>query len=612
MRPPRDRFVARCLLIVAALISFRWETAAWAQERQKTVLVLYSMRRDAQFVVTSERELPRLLDQKFEGRLDYYSEYLDLARFPGEDYQQTFRDYLQEKYRGRHIDVVVAAHEIARDFVNQNRDALFPGVPVVFYTNTPRGPILSGATGIVNEIGWAQTLQLARVLQPDLQHVFVVAGSAAGDRGFEAEARAAFGRVQDDLDIQYLSGLPMHDIERRLRSLPARSAVYFVTFYQDVSGRNFSPTDYLSTVAEIANAPTYACVDSNLASEYAIVGGHLLNQKQQIAALAELVGRVLLGEPVSSIPVSTVQLGSYQVDWRQLQRWGISEARVPVGTRLLYREPSAWERYRGYILGAIALIFILTGRIAGLLVQATQRQQAERLVRDSQVNLRTSYERIRDLGSRLLNAQEHERSRIARELHDDISQQLALLAMDLEMLNTAEENAAERTELAREASSRVQILAKSVHDLSHRLHPAKLQLIGLVSALDGLVRDFSQPGLRITFSHEGVPRALSGDVTVCVFRVVQEALRNAVRHSGAHEISVRLSGTTDRLRLTIVDDGVGFDPGVAWGSGLGLISMRERLDPLGGKLEIVSARGSGTRLEISVPYGQVIMENVAV
>jgi signal transduction histidine kinase len=309
---------------------------------------------------------------------------------------------------------------------------------------------------------------------------------------------------------------------------------------------------------------------------------------------------VLRGELADSIPTSSPDLNVTQVDWRQLRRWGISEARVPAGTLIRFREPSAWDRYTFYILIALAVVLAQTALIAGLLVQRTRRRQAEGQVRGSQTELRTSYERIRDLGSRLLNAQETERSRIARELHDDISQQMALLEIDLELLGGAVQGDAEG--LAGEVLNRAQSIAKSVHDLSHRLHPAKLRLIGLVAALHGLQRELSQSHIAITFTHDNVPSTLPPELTLCLFRIVQEALQNAIKYSGAHQVSVHLSCSSDGLALTIVDDGVGFDVTAAWGKGLGLISIDERLEAIGGTFEIRSKPGAGTRLEVTVPF----------
>jgi signal transduction histidine kinase len=290
-----------------------------------------------------------------------------------------------------------------------------------------------------------------------------------------------------------------------------------------------------------------------------------------------------------------------QVDWRQLQRWHINEARVPPGTLVRFREPSVWQRYTAYIVGAIVLLLTQTTLIAGLLFQAARRRQAEDHARSSRAELRTSYDRIRDLGGRLLREQDIERSRIARELHDDISQQVALLAIDLELLRglrADRRNEADR--LGREAVDRLEGIARSVDDLSQRLHPVKLRLMGLVAALDGLQREPSPPELAIAFSHDNVPAALPHELTLCLFRIVQEAVRNAIKHSDGRAVIVRLQGDRDQLVLTINDDGKGFDIAKVWGRGLGLISMQERLDALGGTLEILSKPGEGTHVKATV------------
>jgi signal transduction histidine kinase len=255
------------------------------------------------------------------------------------------------------------------------------------------------------------------------------------------------------------------------------------------------------------------------------------------------------------------------------------------------------------VLVALILLVAQTMLIGSLLVQRTKRREAEADASGSQAKLRETYDRIRDLGSRLLNAQEAERSRIARELRDDISQKLALLSIDLQLLLSRVVSSDQRNvvRLAREVQERVQAIAKSVHDISHTLHPTKLRMIGLVGAIDSLQRELSKPDISISFSHEAVPAALPPEVNLCLFRVAQEALRNAVRHSGAREISLDLHGDQSALTLTIADDGRGFDVGTAWGDGLGLISMCERVKSIGGTLTIHSQPGAGTDLEVVVP-----------
>ena len=188
----------------------------------------------------------------------------------------------------------------------------------------------------------------------------------------------------------------------------------------------------------------------------------------------------------------------------------------------------------------------------------------EATLQANEAKLRSRNEEIRDLAGRLITAQEQERSRIARELHDDIGQQIALLTIELALLSRAGHD--EAVSLTGEASRRVQGLARSVHDLSHRLHPTRLRLLGLVPALEALRDEFSTCGIEVAFTHENIPSTLRADVTLCVFRIVQEALQNALKHSGAHQVLV-LSGRTGLLLLRILDDGLGFDVDLALGKG---------------------------------------------
>ena len=266
-----------------------------------------------------------------------------------------------------------------------------------------------------------------------------------------------------------------------------------------------------------------------------------------------------------------------------------------------FRELSVWDRYKAYILAALALLMVQSALIAGLLIQRARRRHAEVGLRRSQEHLLTSHEYIRDLGSRLLNAQEAERSRIARELHDDINQQMAMLAMDLDFAGGTDSG--DLTQKAAEARARVQEIAKSVRDLSHRLHPARLRLMGLVPRFRRFDSRLSQPGIAIAFTHDSVPSTLSPDLTLCLFRVVQEALHNAIKYSKARDVSVHLGGSPLGLTLSVADDGVGFDVEARWGKGLGLVSISERIEAAGGTLDIHSTPGAGTFFAISIPLG---------
>ena len=173
------------------------------------------------------------------------------------------------------------------------------------------------------------------------------------------------------------------------------------------------------------------------------------------------------------------------------------------------------------------------------------------------------------------------------------------MSIDLELLNGAVPP--DSRSLAGEALHRAQDVARSIHDLSHRLHPAKLRLIGLVAALEALKRELSRSELTVSFTHADVPANLPHDLTLSVFRIVQEALQNALKYSRARSVNVHLRGGPDTLALTVSDDGVGFDVEAAWGKGLGLISISERIEAIGGTLDMQSAPGAGTTLTIDIP-----------
>jgi signal transduction histidine kinase len=567
-------------------------------DRPKEVLVLNSTRQNEQFYIVSELEMPKLLAHGLERGVNYYTEYLDANRFPDPRHEAAYVDFLRRKYAGRHMDLLVVMGNAAMDFMIRQRTGLFSDTPVVYYTLTPLKSALANSTGLLNTFNFGRSIDLAVALQPNLERVYVVSGAGVSDRVFENQARAEFRRYEGQIAFTYLSGLVTRELDARLKTLPPRSAVYYVVVTRDGAGETFRQMDYLSRVAAVANAPTYSWADVSV--DAGIVGGRRRDQLRQMQAIAAVALRVLRGEPADAIPVSSPDTDVDAVDWRQLRRWGLDGSRVPAGTRILFRPPGMWEQYSRYIIGAFVLILAQSALIAGLLMQRTKRRRVERVLRGNQVKLRLSYNRIRQLSRRLLGEQEAERARIARELHDDINQQLTLLSLDLDRLSAEPLQAHTAMRLSR-ALQTVHGVANSVRELSHRLHPSRLRLIGLVAGLDTLRRELSPPDLPIAFSHRGVPDEIDQEVALCIFRVAQEALANAVKHSDARHVWVDLTGGPSGLRLTIRDDGKGFELDRMPNAGLGLTSMRERVETVGGVLEILAAPAAGTRLKITVP-----------
>ncbi len=208
------------------------------------------------------------------------------------------------------------------------------------------------------------------------------------------------------------------------------------------------------------------------------------------------------------------------------------------------------------------------------------------------------------VSQKLIEAHEEERTRLARELHDDISQRLALLSLHLQRVKHSPPASA--AELEQEIGAAIQQttdLATDIQALSHRLHSSKLEIVGLAAAAAGFCEELSdRQRVEIDFHSENISKTLPPGISLCLFRVLQEALQNAIKHSGSRRFRVLLKGQVDDVELTVQDSGVGFDPQEAIrGRGLGLTSMKERLGLVGGQLSIHSEVGRGTTIQARVP-----------
>jgi signal transduction histidine kinase len=213
---------------------------------------------------------------------------------------------------------------------------------------------------------------------------------------------------------------------------------------------------------------------------------------------------------------------------------------------------------------------------------------------------------IRTLSGRLLSAQEEERRRIARELHDNLSQRMSLLAIEIEQLAMASQHRAALAESLQQLGARTAGISTEIHNLSHRLHSAKLEALGLETAVQGHCRELRAKGLQVHCLAENVPAGLPYQVALCLFRIVQEGLNNVLKHSDTREAQVTLAGTGDGLSLMIADSGRGFDEAAAAiRGGLGLASMRERMHLIRGEFTLESRPGHGVRVIARVPLSEL-------
>jgi PAS domain S-box-containing protein len=242
-----------------------------------------------------------------------------------------------------------------------------------------------------------------------------------------------------------------------------------------------------------------------------------------------------------------------------------------------------------------------------MIMDITERKQAEEALKENEAILRNSKKDLQRLAGRLISAQEEELRRLSRELHDDLTQRLAVLAIEagkLELdLNKMPEKHSETVRTVSQIKDQLIKVSEDVHTISRQLHPTILDDLGLVRALESECSAvMGRYPVGIIFMKENIPDAISDDIALCLYRIVQEGLRNITTHSGAKNCEIYLKGDDHTLCLTVSDDGVGFDPlEVRSMPGLGLSSMRERVQLIEGDFAIRSQPGKGTMITVRVP-----------
>jgi signal transduction histidine kinase len=255
-----------------------------------------------------------------------------------------------------------------------------------------------------------------------------------------------------------------------------------------------------------------------------------------------------------------------------------------------------WESFGLAVAVSLVVGFVAITAV-GRLEDRIRRQQ----VKDAE-NARD----LQRLSSQLLTAQEEERRIIARELHDEVGQVLTAVKVELSVAQRVIEAGGAASAAIQNARSITDTALHTVRDLSHLLHPAILDDLGLVAATEWYLKGFARRyGVQAELLHDGMTERLAMDIEAAVYRIIQEALTNVAKHAGASCCRVHLEQRSSTLRTTIEDDGAGFDPekvdDPATGRGLGLVSMRERALQLGGTARLESAPGRGTRLTVDLP-----------
>lgn len=585
-----------CLLgLGIALIHGAFPVSA---EQAKRVLFLHSFGPHFAPFNTFAGEMRAGLVREASEPLDIYDTSLETARFSQlEADERPFVDYLLALFDQNRPDLVVAIGGPAARFAQLHRQRIFGDTPLLITGLEER--VVQTARLTPNDAVVALRIDLAGAVEnvlrllPDTDRLFVVVGDSPLEHGWAKELEIASRPFASRMRLEWPGERGFDAILSTVATLPRGSAVMFGLMFVDADGVPHEEDRALSALKAASAAPMFGMFSTQLGD--GVVGGPMLPVDRLAEAATNAAVALLGGAAPESIRPPPVEAGAPHYDFRELARWGIDERRLPAGSIVEYREPTAWERYRWQIVLLAAALAVQAGFIAALLL-------SRRRLDLSRAALRRSEREAHDLSGRLIHTQEDERARLARELHDDTTQRLALLAIDAGQGERKATTEGEATMLRRMREELVR-LSDDVHALSYRLHPSTLRDLGLIDALRSECARFARiEAIPVRVEAGDVPDDLSEDTALCLFRITQEALRNVARHAQASRVDVSLCREGDALHLTIVDDGQGFDlERGQTAPSLGIASMRERARLAGGTCSMLSGQGRGTTIRITVP-----------
>jgi signal transduction histidine kinase len=371
---PRSAFIFACTGL-AMLISGCLPVSAATRH----IVLFFDERVELPGLSLLEAELVRTLRSNSNEPIEVYREAMDLSRFSSSSYRTLLRDFLHAKYADKKIDVAIAVMAPAFDFLLANGDLTFPGTPIVF-SGLDRQQLANRSLppnvyGVLIKREFAPTLDLVLRLHPTTEHVVVVAGTSDFDNRLLLQAEKEFRHyLPDRLSFSYLSELSLEQVLERVSQLPIRSIVLYITMFRDGIGQPLVPHDVVERVSSVSSVPVYGFLDQYLGR--GIVGGSLYSSSAVGAEAAKIALQLLTGV---TPPEKFVEVFSNKVafDWRQMQRWGISENSLPPGSEIDFREIAVWQRYSWQIAFVVAVMLVQAGLIAILLHEHRRRQLAE-------------------------------------------------------------------------------------------------------------------------------------------------------------------------------------------------------------------------------------------
>jgi signal transduction histidine kinase len=375
----RRTTVHRLLRIAIALTGLLGPSVCSAAETlSRSILIIDQLEPGTPFFVGFLDAFRSTVNARSVVPVSYYPEHLDFGRYSGPEYEELLRNYFRGKYPKGSVGVIVVNGSGALEYALHLRNELWSDVPVVFagvdQNTSALTNLSSNVTGTTMRTTLRDAMTAARVLVPGLERVALV-GDPLERQPPRRHLTEELPLIATEVELIDLTGMPMAELRRRVAALPERTAIIYTGIYVDAAGVAHNPREAVASVAEVANRPMVIDRENLLGSGG--TGGFLIGPAPIGRDAARMVLRVLDGEMASNIPITAGDFTRPVFDWRQLQRFGISEAQLPPGSEIRFRQLSIWDQYRVQIITSLTLLLIQTVIIGWLLLERRGRHFAE-------------------------------------------------------------------------------------------------------------------------------------------------------------------------------------------------------------------------------------------
>lgn len=623
------------VLVCALCLAVATANASGAEgERPRRVLIVHSFGGSAPPFTTHSTAFEEAIKREMGAAgvdLDEIS--LNMARYAQPDMEEAFTEFIGKRMSVWEPDVVVPIGSPAGRFVSKHRAQLFPRAPVVYVgmdrRTLPSDAFADNATFVGESFDLEGLVDDMLQLDPKTKNVFVILGSTPLERYWATEFKKAFEPFAGQITFTWSNDMTFAQMLDTVANLPPHSFVLIGLFMRDASGVTYNEEAALARLSAVSRAPINGMFQHQVGQ--GIVGGRLYQGELQGEEGARAAARILRGEPASSIPPLVIGTREPLYDWRELQRWGFSESRLPAGSVVLFREPTVWERYRWHVVGAVAVIATQAALISALLVQRRRRSLAELAYRESEAEVqqkRAQLEHVKRVATvgELTTTLTHE---IKQPLHAVMLNSDAVLRL-LDQPQPNVEELREAVRDIRDTTRRTGDVLEEIRGMLRRDTPgfATLDLNDLLRTVKRIVHgDAMLHGVTVDLDLAPGALTIKGD-SVQLQQVLLNLMLNAFAAmnspelDGARRLTVR-TRTTDKLEalVEVQDCGTGipperlesiFDPfftSKGDGLGLGLSICRSIIEHHGGRVWASNNADRGATLSITVPIDHAPMEH---